>query len=64
MNKAYAFINFINPLHVLLFYDKFEGRLWNKFNSKKKCEIKLAVFQGKEEIEKHHSNSSIVRNNI
>ena len=53
-------MNFTHPLHVLAFYDIFEGRAWNKYNSKKLCEIKLAVVQGKEEIERHHANSNIV----
>lgn len=54
-------MNFTHPFHVLAFHDIFEGRAWNKYNSKKLCSIKLAVFQGKEEIERHHANSNIVR---
>jgi RNA recognition motif-containing protein len=25
-NRGYAFINFTHPLHILLFYEKFEGK--------------------------------------
>ena len=32
-NKGYAFINFVNPLHILLFYEKFNGKKWRKFDS-------------------------------
>ncbi len=30
-NKGYTFINYIYPLHILLFYE----RIWEKFKSKK-----------------------------
>ena len=55
-NRGYAFINFINPLHILLFYEKFQGKSWNKFESKKICELNFANFQGIEEIKKHAKN--------
>lgn len=52
-NKGYAFINFIHTFHILLFYDKFEGKPWNHFESKKICELKFAKYQGINEIKKH-----------
>jgi hypothetical protein len=52
-NKGYGFINFIHPFHILLFYDKYEGKPWNLFESKKICELKFAKFQGINEIKKH-----------
>ena len=55
-NRGYAFINFINPLHILLFYEKFQGKIWSKFESKKICELNLANFQGISEIKKHAKN--------
>ena len=55
-NKGYAFINFINPLHILLFYEKFQGKSWSKFESKKICELNFANFQGIAEIKKHANN--------
>lgn len=55
-NKGYAFINFINPLHILDFYDKFQNKAWNHFESKKICELNSANFQGRKEIEKHAKN--------
>ena len=55
-NKGYAFINFINPLHILLFYEKFTGKKWMHFESPKICELNMAHFQGVNEIQKHAKN--------
>lgn len=55
-NKGYAFINFVNPLHILLFYELFHGKSWNYFESKKICELNLANFQGINEIKRHAKN--------
>ena len=55
-NKGYAFINFIHPLHILLFYTLFEGKSWTYFESKKICELNFANFQGINEIKKHARN--------
>ena len=35
-----AFINLTNPYHVLLFYEFFNNKSWNYFESKKICELK------------------------
>ena len=55
-NKGYAFINFINPLHILYFYEKFNGKKWVHFESSKICELNCAHFQGINEIQKHAKN--------
>ena len=55
-NKGYAFINFINPLHILYFFEKFNGRRWDQFESNKICELNCAHFQGINEIQKHAKN--------
>lgn len=55
-NKGYAFINFVHPLHILLFYEIFNGKTWNLFESKKICELNLANFQGINEIKRHAKN--------
>lgn len=52
-NKGYAFLNLVNPYHVLLFYEVFQGKCWSRHESKKICELNFAVFQGIEEIRKH-----------
>ena len=55
-NKGYAFINFVNPLHILYFYEKFNGKKWIHFESSKICELNCAHFQGINEIQKHAKN--------
>ena len=55
-NKGYAFINFVNPLHILYFYEKFNGKKWSQFESSKICELNCAHFQGINEIQKHAKN--------
>ena len=46
-NLGYAFINFINPLHIVKFYEMFKSRKWLYFNSFKECDLSFAKFQGK-----------------
>ena len=55
-NKGYAFINFVNPLHILYFYEKFNGKKWTYYESSKICELNVAHFQGINEIKKHAKN--------
>ena len=55
-NKGYAFINFVNPLHILYFHEKFCGKKWPLFESNKICELNNANFQGINEIQKHSKN--------
>ena len=55
-NKGYAFINFVNPLHILYFYEKFNGKKWVHFESSKICELNSAHFQGVNEIQNHAKN--------
>ena len=55
-NKGYAFINFVNPLHILYFHEKFCGKKWPLFESPKICELNSANFQGINEIQKHSKN--------
>ena len=55
-NKGYAFINFIHPLHILLFNEMFQKKTWTHFESKTICELNSANFQGIAEIQKHAKN--------
>ncbi len=55
-NKGFAFINFVNPLHIILFYEHFEGRNWNFIESCKICSLNMANYQGINEIRKHANN--------
>jgi protein phosphatase 1 regulatory subunit 42 len=38
-NVGYAFINFVNPLFIVPFYEDLNGKSWERFNSEKICEI-------------------------
>ena len=49
-NLGYAFINFIHPLHIVLFYHTFKSRKWLHFNSYKECDLSFAKYQGKYEL--------------
>ena len=49
-NLGYAFINFINPLHIVFFYNTFKSRKWLLFNSYKECDLSFAKYQGKYEL--------------
>ena len=55
-NRGYAFINFLHPYHILYFYERFEGKTWNFFDSRKICELNAAKFQGISEIKRHARN--------
>ena len=55
-NRGYAFINFNHPLQILYFYEKFEGKKWNYFESRKICELNAANYQGINEIRRHARN--------
>ena len=49
-NLGYAFINFINPFHIIYFYNSFKSRKWLHFNSYKECDLTFAKYQGKYEL--------------
>jgi hypothetical protein len=34
-NLGFAFINFINPMHIILFCEIFKGKKWARYNSDK-----------------------------
>jgi len=52
-NLGFAFINFTNPLHILMFYEIFLDRKWKNYNSVKKCDLTYAKSQGKKELASH-----------
>jgi len=60
-NVGYAFVNFISPSAIPAFYDEFNHRLWDRFNSNKVCEITYARIQSKVALIKHFVNSALAR---
>ncbi|XP_047317624.1 protein MEI2-like 1 [Impatiens glandulifera] len=59
-NVGYAFINLIDPLHIIPFYKAFNGRKWDKFNSEKMVALAYARIQGKTALIGHFQNSSLM----
>ena len=50
-NLGFGFIiNFINPIHIILFYEEFMGKKWNWSNSQKKCYLVDSNYQGKKQL--------------
>jgi hypothetical protein len=59
-NLGFAFINFVDPLHILYFYNVFRGKKWPRFNSEKICELAYAKFQGKKELISHFEKGTVM----
>ena len=49
-NFGFAFINFIDYMHLVFFCDLFEGKKWNCINCNKRCQLAYSKFQGKNEL--------------
>merc|ERR1711988_1642203 len=59
-NVGYAFINFMDPLHILEFFKEFNGTRWRNFNSEKVCSLSYARIQGKQAMIARFQNSSLL----
>ncbi|XVE86261.1 hypothetical protein DITRI_Ditri18aG0021300 [Diplodiscus trichospermus] len=59
-NVGYAFINMISPSHIISFYQAFNGKKWEKFNSEKVASLAYARIQGKAALVAHFQNSSLM----
>ena len=59
-NLGFAFINFVEPFHIILFYELYRGKKWKKFNSDKKCELLYAKFQGRKELISHFEKGKVL----
>ncbi|ESW11316.1 hypothetical protein PHAVU_008G019500 [Phaseolus vulgaris] len=59
-NVGYAFINIINPDLIIPFYQVFNGKKWEKFNSEKVASLAYARIQGKSALIAHFQNSSLM----
>ena len=59
-NVGYAFINFASPEFIIPFYEEFNNKKWDKFNSEKVCEITYARIQGKAALVQHFQSSSVM----
>ncbi|BFG25630.1 hypothetical protein CerSpe_119010 [Prunus speciosa] len=59
-NVGYAFINMVSPSHIIAFYEAFNGKKWEKFNSEKVASLAYARIQGKAALVTHFQNSSLM----
>eukprot|EP00262_Sarcandra_glabra_P005491 TRINITY_DN1713_c0_g1_i4.p1 TRINITY_DN1713_c0_g1~~TRINITY_DN1713_c0_g1_i4.p1 ORF type:complete len:994 (-),score=210.93 TRINITY_DN1713_c0_g1_i4:352-3333(-) len=59
-NVGYAFINMINPTQIVPFFQAFNGKKWEKFNSEKVASLAYARIQGKAALITHFQNSSLM----
>ncbi|KAG8386722.1 hypothetical protein BUALT_Bualt03G0178500 [Buddleja alternifolia] len=59
-NVGYAFINMVSPSHIVTFYEAFNGKKWEKFNSEKVASLAYARIQGKTALVSHFQNSSLM----
>ncbi|XP_031277248.1 protein MEI2-like 1 isoform X2 [Pistacia vera] len=59
-NVGYAFINMIDPRQIIPFYQAFNGKKWEKFNSEKVASLAYARIQGKSALIAHFQNSSLM----
>ena len=60
-NLGFAFINFLDPIHIMHFYDEYRGKKWQRFNSDKICELAYAKFQGRKELMAHIEKNCVVK---
>ncbi|XP_071733151.1 protein MEI2-like 2 isoform X2 [Rutidosis leptorrhynchoides] len=59
-NVGYAFINMGSPSHIVSFYETFNGKKWEKFNSEKVASLAYGRIQGKMALITHFQNSSLM----
>ncbi|KAL6567325.1 hypothetical protein OROGR_000993 [Orobanche gracilis] len=59
-NMGYAFINMLSPSIIIPFYEDFNGKRWEKFNSEKVASLAFARIQGKAALVAHFQNSSLM----
>ncbi|RDX94288.1 Protein MEI2-like 2, partial [Mucuna pruriens] len=59
-NVGYAFINMLSPSLIIPFYETFNGKKWEKFNSEKVASLAYARIQGKSALVSHFQNSSLM----
>ena len=50
LNLGYAFINFVDPMHIILFYETYHNKKWSKYRSDKKMDMTYADKQGKKDM--------------
>ena len=52
-NLGFGFINFLEHMYLIMFYEEFVGKKWDCFNSNKRCQLAYSKCQGKNELTKY-----------
>jgi RNA recognition motif 2 len=60
-NVGYAFVNLIDPLCIVSFYNKINQRGWKRFSSNKIAQLTYASIQGLENLKKKFRKSSVMQ---
>lgn len=64
-NVGYAFINFVNPIYILKFFEEFNGQRWEKFKSEKICQLTYARLQGHQALSLNfRSHENVLQQNM
>ncbi|OWP05060.1 RNA recognition domain-containing protein [Marssonina coronariae] len=59
-NVGYAFINFVDPLHIIDFVRARSNQKWQRFKSEKVAEVSYATIQGRDCLIQKFRNSSVM----
>ncbi|XP_057764074.1 protein MEI2-like 2 isoform X2 [Salvia miltiorrhiza] len=59
-NVGYAFINLLSPLNIIPFYEAFNGKRWEKFNSEKVAYLAYARIQGRAALIAHFQHTTLM----
>eukprot|EP00826_Nyctotherus_ovalis_P030966 TRINITY_DN2472_c0_g1_i5.p1 TRINITY_DN2472_c0_g1~~TRINITY_DN2472_c0_g1_i5.p1 ORF type:complete len:286 (+),score=66.66 TRINITY_DN2472_c0_g1_i5:181-1038(+) len=59
-NVGYSFLNFKCPQYIVSFFERFSGKKWGRFNSKKVCALAYARIQGLTALVKHFETSEVM----
>mmetsp|Transcript_24422 Transcript_24422/g.24316 ORF Transcript_24422/g.24316 Transcript_24422/m.24316 type:complete len:505 (-) Transcript_24422:71-1585(-) len=61
-NVGYAFINFLDSAYILDFYNEYNDKGWDSYNSEKVCQIKYGRIQGRKKLICHFENTKVIKN--
>jgi hypothetical protein len=59
-NLGFAFINFIDPMHIIMFNEMYSGKKWSKIKSEKICELVYSKVQGRKELIDHFKKNNVL----
>lgn len=60
-NIGYAFINFVDPVYIVPFFEDMNSKAWENFNSEKICQIAYGRIQGKQALSENFTKTTDMR---